>query len=112
MSRDFPLVSGKKKHPNATMKTKIMANDQNVAAGPIASLTGTKNSMPRNAKPPLNPPKISRCKRYMNSRMTKGILKFLLFYFVSDKNQRGNSEISVFFRFYRHVFYRISLVKR
>ena len=91
MSRDFPLVSGKKKHPNATMKTKIMANDQNVAAGPMASLTGTKNSIPRNAKPPLNPPKISRCKRYMNSRMTKGTLKFLLFYFVSDENQRGNS---------------------
>ena len=45
-----------------------MANDQKVAAGPIAFLTGTKNSIPRNAKPPLNPPKKSKdVKKYINT---------------------------------------------
>ena len=51
-----------------------MANDQKVAAGPIAFLTGTKNSIPRNAKPPLNPPKkIKRCKKvyqYLDNTQT------------------------------------------
>ena len=61
-----------------------MANDQKVAAGPIAFLTGTKNSIPRNAKPPLNPPKkIKRCKKvykYLDNTTQTNIAKNIYIY--------------------------------
>ena len=66
-----------------------MANDQKVAAGPIVFLTGTKNSIPRNAKPPLNPPKkLKDVKKYINTqtRCPTNKLKSVKFAYCFEKH--------------------------